>query len=52
MTKSKQSELLKGVITTDLINTIINRGIQYFFLKYKMIMSITLHSITNVIYIV
>ena len=47
MTKSKQAKLLKGAITTGIINAFINGGIQYFFLKDLKVIPISVDAITN-----
>ena len=47
MNKNLQSELLKGAMTTGFINALINGGIQYFFLKDKVAIAITVDSITS-----
>ena len=47
MTKSKQSELVKGAVITGVINAIINGGIQYFFLKDLEVIPISVDAITN-----
>ncbi len=47
MEKAKNNELLKGALTTGVINAFINGGIQYFFLKDKDVIAISVDSITN-----
>ena len=47
MDEQKKSELLKGAVITGVINAFINGGIQYFFLKDKDVIPISVDSITN-----
>lgn len=47
MDTKMKSEILKGSIITGFINAIINGGIQYFFLKSKTPIAISVDSITN-----
>ncbi|WP_026451547.1 hypothetical protein [Aequorivita capsosiphonis] len=47
MDAQKKSELVKGAVITGVINAVINGGIQYFFLKDKDIIPISVDSITN-----
>lgn len=47
MDASKDSDLLKGAVTTGIINAIINGGIQYFFLKDKDLIPISVDLITH-----
>lgn len=47
MNTQQKPNLLKGAITTGVINGIINGGIQYFFLKDKDPILISVDSITN-----
>ena len=47
MDAQKKSELLKGAVTTGVINAFINGGIQYFFLKDMNLIPISVDSITN-----
>ena len=47
MTTSNKAVLLKGAITTGIINAIINGGIQYFFLKDLKVIPISVDAITN-----
>lgn len=47
MDKAKKSALLKGAVTTGVINAFINGGIQYFFLKGHAPIAISVDSITN-----
>ncbi|MDN6291542.1 MAG: hypothetical protein L0J35_00550 [Tetragenococcus halophilus] len=42
-----KSKLIKGALVTGVINAVINGGIQYFFLKDKKSISISVDSITN-----
>lgn len=47
MHADKKSEILKGAVITGVINAFINGGIQYFFLKGKDAIPISVDSITN-----
>jgi len=47
MDAQKNSEILKGAGITGFINAIINGGIQYFFLKDKAPIALSVDSITN-----
>lgn len=47
METQKHSKLLQGAIVTGSINALINGGIQYFFLKDKSPIAISVDSITN-----
>lgn len=47
MDKEKKSKLMKGAVITGVINAFINGGIQYFLLKGKSVISISVDSITN-----
>lgn len=47
MTTQRKQALLTGAIVTGFINAIINGGIQYFFLKDKNAIPISVDSITN-----
>ena len=47
MDEQRKSELLKGAVITGVINAFINGGIQYFFLKDKDVIPISVDSITN-----
>ncbi|MGV8994583.1 MAG: hypothetical protein ACOH1O_10810 [Flavobacterium sp.] len=47
MTKTNNNHLIKGAVTTGVINAFINGGIQYFFLKDKGDIPISVDSITN-----
>ena len=47
MDKEKKSKLMKGAVITGVINAFINGGIQYFLLKGKSVIPISVDSITN-----
>lgn len=47
MNQAKEQEIIKGSIITGAINAVINGGIQYFFLKDKVPIAISVDSITN-----
>ena len=47
MSPDLKSKLIKGAVTTGVINAFINGGIQYFFLKGKDFIPISVDSITN-----
>ena len=47
MEAKQKQELLKGAVLTGVINAVINGGIQYFFLKDKDIIPISVDAITN-----
>lgn len=47
MNVENKSKLIKGAVLTGIINAIINGGIQYFFLKGKTSIPISVDSITN-----
>lgn len=47
MDTNTNSKLIKGAVTTGVINAFINGGIQYFFLKGKDFIPISVDSITN-----
>lgn len=47
MSTTTNKELVKGAIITGVINAVINGGIQYFFLKDKAEIPISVDSITN-----
>ena len=47
MQSNKKQKLLKGALTTGIINAIINGGIQYFFLKDLAVIPISVDAITN-----
>lgn len=47
MDSTKKSKLIQGAVLTGIINAIINGGIQYFFLKGKAPIAISVDSITN-----
>lgn len=47
MNAEKKSKLVKGAVITGVINAFINGGIQYFFLKDKDVIPISVDSITN-----
>ncbi|RYM34948.1 hypothetical protein ERX46_06130 [Brumimicrobium glaciale] len=47
MEKTDKSAILKGAITTGVINAIINGGIQYFLLNDKEVIPISVDAITN-----
>lgn len=47
MEKTTKSDLLKGAVITGVINAVINGGIQYFFLKDKELIPISVDAITN-----
>ena len=49
MQSNKKQKLLKGALTTGIINAIINGGIQYFFLKDLAVIPISVDAITNTI---
>lgn len=47
MQATQEQQLVKGAVLTGVINAIINGGIQYFFLKDKPMIAISVDSITN-----
>ena len=47
MQSNNKQKLLKGALTTGIINAIINGGIQYFFLKDLAVIPISVDAITN-----
>lgn len=47
MDSTKKSKLIQGAVLTGIINAIINGGLQYFFLKGKATIVISVDSITN-----
>jgi lysylphosphatidylglycerol synthetase-like protein (DUF2156 family) len=47
MEKTTKSALMKGAITTGIINAIINGGVQYFLLNDKEVIPISVDAITN-----
>jgi len=47
MNREKETKLVKGAVTTGFINALINGGVQYFLLKDKAPIAISVDSITN-----
>lgn len=47
MEKTSKAALMKGAITTGIINAIINGSVQYFLLKEKEVIPISVDAITN-----